>query len=83
LFVVMMWVATERLTYLLIGTVLFGIAAYFSWTQFGHVQTRVSIWLDPWADPLDKGYQIIQSLYGLADGGLTGTGLGRGTDIDR
>jgi peptidoglycan glycosyltransferase len=78
LFVVMMWVATERLTYLLIGTVLFGIAAYFSWTQFGHVQTRVSIWLDPWADPLDKGYQIIQSLYGLADGGLTGTGLGRG-----
>jgi peptidoglycan glycosyltransferase len=78
LFVVMMWVATERLSYLLIGTVLFGAASYFSWTQFSHVQTRVDIWLDPWADPLDKGYQIIQSLYGLADGGLTGTGLGRG-----
>ena len=78
LFVVMMWVATERLSYLLIGTVLFGVASYFSWTQFSHVQTRVDIWLDPWADPLDKGYQIIQSLYGLADGGLTGTGLGRG-----
>ena len=78
LFVVMMWVATERVGYLLIGAVLFAGAAYFSWTQFGHVQTRVDIWLDPWADPLDKGYQIIQSLYGLADGGLTGTGLGRG-----
>ena len=78
LFVVMMWVATERVGYLLLGTVLFGVAAYLSWTQFSHVQTRVDIWLDPWEDPLDRGYQIIQSLYGLADGGLTGTGLGRG-----
>ena len=78
LFVVMLWVATERVAYLLIGLVMFAAAAYFAWTQFGHVQTRVDIWLDPWADPLGKGYQIIQSLYGLADGGLTGTGLGRG-----
>lgn len=78
LFVVMMWVATERVTYLLLGTVLFLLAAYFSWTQFSHVQTRVDTWLDPWADPLGGGYQIVQSLYGLADGGLTGTGLGRG-----
>jgi peptidoglycan glycosyltransferase len=78
LFVVMMWVGTERVGYLLLGVVLFAGAAYFSWTQFSHVQTRVDIWLDPWADPLDRGYQIIQSLYGLSDGGLTGTGLGRG-----
>jgi cell division protein FtsW (lipid II flippase) len=78
LFVVMMWVATERVSYLLIGLVLFTGAAYFAWTQFGHVQRRVSVWLDPWADPLDSGYQVLQSLYGLADGGLTGTGLGRG-----
>jgi cell division protein FtsW (lipid II flippase) len=78
LFVVMMWVATERVSYLLIGAVLFAGAAYFSWTQFGHVQTRVDNWLDPWSDPLGGGYQTIQALYGLADGGLTGTGLGRG-----
>ena len=78
LFVVMMWVATERLSYLIIGTVLFAAAAYFAWTLFAHVQTRVDIWLDPWADPLDKGYQIIQAMYGFANGGLTGTGLGRG-----
>ncbi len=78
LFVVMMWVATERVSYLVAGVALFAGAAYFAWTQFGHVQTRVSIWLDPWADPLDDGYQIIQGIYGLADGGLTGTGLGRG-----
>jgi cell division protein FtsW (lipid II flippase) len=78
LFVVMMWVATERVGYLLLGLVLFGGAAYFSWTQFTHVQTRVDIWIDPWSRSLDRGYQIVQSLYGLADGGLTGTGLGRG-----
>ncbi|RLE25688.1 MAG: FtsW/RodA/SpoVE family cell cycle protein [Actinobacteria bacterium] len=78
LFVVMMWVATERVGYLLLGLVLFGAAAYFSWTQFGHVQTRVDIWIDPWSRSLDRGYQIVQSLYGLSDGGLTGTGLGRG-----
>jgi peptidoglycan glycosyltransferase len=79
LFVVMLWVATERLGYLLFGAVLFGLAAYLSWTQFGHVQTRVDIWIDPWSRSLDRGYQIVQSLYGLSDGGLTGTGLGQGS----
>jgi peptidoglycan glycosyltransferase len=78
LFVVMLWVATERVSYLLVGLALFAGAAYAAWSRFEHVQTRVTIWLDPWGDPLDKGYQIIQSLYGLADGGLSGTGLGLG-----
>jgi len=78
LFVVMMWVATERVGYLLLGLALFAVAAYVAWTMFGHVQTRVDIWLDPWSRSLDEGYQIVQSLYGLSDGGLTGTGLGRG-----
>ena len=78
LFVVMMWVATENAGYLIIGAVMFGGAAYFSWSNFEHVQTRVTNWINPWDDPLGKGYQIIQSLYGLADGGLIGTGLGRG-----
>ena len=78
LFVVMMWVATERAGYLLIGLVMFAGAAWFAWTRFSHVQTRVDIWLDPWSRSLDEGYQIVQALYGLADGGLVGTGLGRG-----
>ncbi len=79
LFVVMMWVATERVSYLLIGLVLFAGAAYVAWRMFGHVQTRVSIWLDPWSDSLDSGYQIVQALYGLSDGGIGGTGLGLGS----
>ena len=79
LFVVMMWVATERALFLLLGLVLFAAGAFIAWKLFGHVQNRVDIWLDPWADPLDRGYQIVQSLYGLADGGLAGTGLGLGS----
>ena len=78
IFVVMLWVATERPAYLAIGAVLFAGGAYAAWNLFGHVQDRVSIWLDPWADVNDKGYQIAQSVYALAWGGLTGTGLGRG-----
>ncbi len=43
-----------------------------------HVQTRVDIWIDPFADPAVTGYQIIQALYAFARGGLVGTGLGGG-----
>ena len=78
LFVVMVWVATERLSYAVIGVVLFAIGAFFAYKQFGHVHTRVSIWIDPWADPQNKGFQLIQGLYAMAGGGITGTGLGLG-----
>ena len=44
----MMWVATEQAGWLLLGLVLFVSAAYVSFRLFGHVQTRVDIWLDPW-----------------------------------
>ncbi|MFZ8996868.1 MAG: FtsW/RodA/SpoVE family cell cycle protein [Ilumatobacteraceae bacterium] len=79
LFVVMMWIATERVAYVATGLVLFTGAAAASWRLFGHVRTRVDIWLDPWADEYGKGWQIVQSLYGIGDGGITGTGLGRGS----
>jgi cell division protein FtsW (lipid II flippase) len=78
LFMVMLWVATGRAAYLFGGTALFGGAAYGAWTQFGHVQDRVTNWLNPWADPLDKGNQVIQSWYALAWGGVAGTGIGLG-----
>lgn len=79
LFVVMMWIATERVSYLILGVVLFGGASYAAWQMFSHVQTRVSIWLNPWDDPYDSGFQIVQALYGIGDGGIVGTGLGRGS----
>ncbi len=78
LFLTVLWIATERASYLVVGTTLFGAGAYLSWTLFSHVQDRVSMWLDPWQDSQDKGYQIIQATYAFAWGGIWGTGLGVG-----
>ena len=74
LFVVMIWVATERAAFLVIGLVMFAGAAYVAWRMFAHVQTRVTIWRNPWPQYEGKGYQIIQSIFALANGGVSGTG---------
>ncbi len=79
LFLVMIWVATEKIGYLVVGLGMFAGAAGIAWRAFDHVQTRVDIWIDPWSRPFGSGYQIVQALYGLGDGGVAGTGLGRGS----
>lgn len=78
LFIVMLWVATGRASYVAVGMTLFAASAYFAWRVFDHVQTRVTVWLNPWSDPLDKGFQVIQGAYALAWGGVAGTGPGLG-----
>jgi cell division protein FtsW (lipid II flippase) len=78
LFVLMLYVATGRAVYVLGGSALFGLGAVGAWQNFAHVQRRVDIWLDPFADPNDAGYQIVQAAFALAEGGATGTGLGLG-----
>jgi peptidoglycan glycosyltransferase len=47
--------------------------------QFSHVQDRVDIWLNPWQDPKDDGYQIVESQFAFAAGGVAGTGIGLGS----
>lgn len=81
-FLVMLYVATGKKLYLVVGVVLAAIAAVALFFMFSHVQTRVDIWLDPFADAQDKGYQIVQALYSLADGGMFGQGIGRGMSTD-
>ncbi len=77
-FVIMIYVATGRASYVVVSLLLLaagGVACYF---LFGHVQNRVNIWIDPWSAAASGGYQLVQGLYSLADGGLVGVGIGNG-----
>lgn len=77
-FLFLLYVATGRPGYVVVGIVLFLAGSFVLYHLVGTVQTRVDIWLDPFKDPQGTGYQVIQSLYAFARGGLLGTGLGAG-----
>jgi cell division protein FtsW (lipid II flippase) len=74
----MLYAATGRTAYVLLGGVLFSVGSFVTFLLFDHVQLRVQSWLDPWKDPDGTGFQILQSVFNIADGGLLGTGLGAG-----
>ena len=78
LFVSMLYVATQRRSWIILGSLFFLTGALLAYQVFDHVQIRVIIWLDPWTYSDTSGYQIVQSLYGLANGGILGAGLGQG-----
>ena len=76
----MLYVATERTSWIVIGLLLFAAGAVLAWSLFSHVQVRVDIWLHPF-DPANcrhARYQLVQGWFGMASGGLLGTGLGSG-----
>ena len=77
-FTTMLYMATNRSSYLIGAGVLFATGAVIAFRMFSHVETRVDTWLDPWSDAAGKGYQVVQSWFALAAGGLGGTGLGLG-----
>jgi cell division protein FtsW len=74
----MLYVATARGWYALGGLVLFIAGAAVVYKGVPRVQERVTVWLDPWPHAHTTGYQIIQSLYSIANGGFAGKGFGKG-----
>jgi cell division protein FtsW (lipid II flippase) len=77
-FLVMVYIATDRLSWVVIGLALFAAGSVAAYYLFHYVQVRVQNWLNPFADPDGSGYQMVQSLFSFATGGVFGTGLGNG-----
>ena len=73
------WISTGNLFLTLSGLAGGAASAVFGYQQFAHVRLRVSIWLNPWADYDNAGYQLVQGLMAIASGGLFGVGLGLGS----
>src|SRR6059058_4372404 len=75
-FLALVYVATNRLSFVLVGLALFALGAWFMASHVPHIQDRVDIWLDPFKTYASSGYQIANGVFAQADGGLFGTGLG-------
>ncbi|WP_192781249.1 FtsW/RodA/SpoVE family cell cycle protein [Nonomuraea africana] len=82
-FVVMLYIATQRTSWVLIGVLLFVGGAFIAGQLFSHVGDRFDVWLNP-GDPayydreFGGSYQLMQGLFGLGAGAILGTGLGQG-----
>lgn len=79
IFVSMLYVATGKASYALVSLGTFGVGAFAMYKVIGKVQERVAIWLDPWADASNLGYQPVQAQYALAAGRVAGSGFGQGS----
>ena len=77
-FLVVVYLATQRFSWVVIGLALFAAGSVAAYFMFEHVRVRVQTWLDPFADPEGSGYQLVQSMFSFATGGIFGTGLGNG-----
>ena len=77
IFVALLYIATEKVSWVVIGVSMFLLGAFLAYGWFSHVQRRVEAWLDPFGSG-DAGYQLRQALFGFGTGGIFGTGWGNG-----
>ncbi|MEX2548511.1 MAG: FtsW/RodA/SpoVE family cell cycle protein [Chloroflexota bacterium] len=77
-FLALLYVATRRASYVVLGLLMFLAGGAALYGLFPHVQERIDIWIDPFADPQGAGYQIIRAMFAYGRGGILGTGLGAG-----
>lgn len=75
---VMMFIGGTRLFWFLLGGGAVALGGVIAVSVLEYSSERISAWLDPFADTSDTGYQIVQSLYAIGSGGLSGLGLGNG-----
>ena len=80
-FLLLLYGATGRISLVVIGLVAFFAGSALMANLFEHIGTRIAIWIDPFADPLGDGYQVVQSLHAFARGGLVGMGFGNGLPL--
>ncbi len=78
LFLIMLWLATGKALYILIGVFLFVLAAFIGVHLFTQAGERITVWLHPFAHAATSGYQLVQGEFALGSGGITGSGLGLG-----
>ena len=78
-FIAMLYSATGRATYLAAGAAVFGLGGVAAWQFFSHVQSRVEAWLSPFEHFDTTGYQIVQGVFAMGSGSLSGSGLGLGS----
>ncbi|MGE0505370.1 MAG: FtsW/RodA/SpoVE family cell cycle protein, partial [Solirubrobacterales bacterium] len=76
-FLALLYVATGRFSFVVIGMALFVVGAWFFAETVPHVHDRIEIWLHPYSDPQETGYQILNSNFAQADGGHYGKGIGQ------
>jgi cell division protein FtsW (lipid II flippase) len=93
IFLAMLYIATARLSFVLVGVGLFLAGGFFAYQRIPHVHERVTIWLHPWTShkvycPTTgtlalrqdcQSYQLVKSLYSIGNGSFGGAGLGKGT----
>ncbi|MBN2470901.1 MAG: FtsW/RodA/SpoVE family cell cycle protein [Anaerolineae bacterium] len=80
-FLTMLYIASRQIRYVLVGLLLLMLAAAAAYRLFAVVELRMEVWLNPWPEAANRGFQIVQSLIAFASGGIAGQGISQGAPV--